>query len=129
MPLILFDLLSNFFFECQIIVHFQNFEFDPYFQQIPRRRPLVHLHSQTLVQKILEGGRQLLLVLDVGLSVGGDQVQRPQRIFVQVRWFAFDHLDGHDAQRPDVDLRTPPPLKPPTFRGHRFLLWGRIAFE
>lgn len=28
----------------------------------------------------------------------------PQRIFIKVRWFPLNHLNGHDAQTPDVDL-------------------------
>lgn len=28
----------------------------------------------------------------------------PQWILIEVRWFSFHHLDGHDAQRPDVDF-------------------------
>lgn len=50
--------------------------------------------------------RERLRVLDLGRPVRGDKVERLERILVQVRWFAFDHFDGHDTQRPDVYLGT-----------------------
>lgn len=33
-----------------------------------------------------------------------NQIERPQRVLVQVGRLTLDHLDRHDAERPDVDL-------------------------
>jgi len=69
-----------------------------------RARPLLRVHLEGKVQEIPKHGRQLLLVLDLRRAVGGDQPQGAQRRLGQVRRLALDHLDGHDAQRPNVHL-------------------------
>jgi hypothetical protein len=43
-------------------------------------------------------------LLQTWCTVGGDQVQSLQRLLVKVWRLGLDHLDGHDTQRPDVDL-------------------------
>ena len=62
----------------------------------------------------------------------------PQWILIQVRWFSLNHLDGHDPQGPDVDLRTVL-LSGDHFGGHPVrgthhcgplgLLWGNLGTE
>ena len=66
--------------------------------------PLLHVHLEAFVEEVLEDGGQLVPLLDLRLPVGGDQVERPQGVLVQIRRFPLDHLDGHDAERPDVNL-------------------------
>ena len=79
--------------------------------------PLVHIHLQALVQEVLEDDRQLVPVLDDRLAVGRDQVERPQWVLVQVGRLPFNHLYGHDAERPHVDLG-PVVLPRDDLRGH-----------
>jgi hypothetical protein len=45
-----------------------------------------------------------VLLLDSRRTISRDQIERAQRRFGQVWWLALNHLDGHDAQTPDVDL-------------------------
>jgi len=61
--------------------------------------------AETDTQESLEFLRQLLRFLESRGTIGGDQVERLQRLFVQVRRFTFDHFDCHDAEGPDVDFR------------------------
>lgn len=58
------------------------------------------------MEEVTKGVRQVLFILDGRGAVGGDQVKCSQRRFGQVWRFAFDHLDGHDTQTPDIDLAT-----------------------
>ncbi len=64
--------------------------------------PLLHIHLQAFVQKILENRRQLISILDLRLPVCRDQIEGAQRILVEIGRLALDHLDGHDAQGPDI---------------------------
>lgn len=43
-------------------------------KELGRRRPIVHLHLETLVEEVLEEHRQLLPLLDLRLAIGRDQV-------------------------------------------------------
>lgn len=43
-----------------------------------------------------------MFVLNRGRPIGSDQVERAEGRFSQVGRLAFDHLNGHDAERPDV---------------------------
>eukprot|EP00047_Mylnosiga_fluctuans_P001701 m.221524 g.221524 ORF g.221524 m.221524 type:complete len:498 (+) comp10604_c0_seq1:1523-3016(+) len=74
-------------------------------QELGCARAAVDVHLQALVQEILEDVGKILRVLQLGRAVGGNQIQRAEGILVEVRRLALDHLDRHDAQRPDVDLR------------------------
>ena len=65
-------------------------------------RPLLHVHFEAFVEEVLEDGGQLVPLLDLRLPVGGDQVERPQGVLVEIRRLSLDHLDGHDPERPDV---------------------------
>ena len=67
---------------------------------------LLHVHLEAFVEEVLEDGGQLVPLLDLRLPIGGDQVERPQGVLVQVGRLPLDHLDGHDAERPDVNLGT-----------------------
>lgn len=73
--------------------------------ELVRRGSALHIHAQTNTQESLELLRQLLRLLQSWRAMRGDEVQRLERLFVEVRRLALDHLDGHDAQRPYVDLR------------------------
>ena len=44
-------------------------------EQLGGSEPLVNVNLQALVQKVQEYGRQFILVLNIGFSVGGNQVQ------------------------------------------------------
>ena len=73
-------------------------------QQLGRARPALDIHTQTDAQKRLELLAQLLRLLEPRRSVRRNQPQRLERLFVQIRRLGFDHLNGHDAEGPDVDL-------------------------
>src|SRR5690348_2972870 len=73
-----------------------------YPQKIMSARPLLRVDLERKVQKVAEDGRHLLLVLDLWRAVRSDQPQGAQRRLGQVGWLALNHLDGHDAQRPNV---------------------------
>jgi hypothetical protein len=75
-------------------------------QQIMRTGTLLGVNLESEVEEVLEGGRQVVLLLDRRCAVGRDQIERAQRRLGQVRRLAFNHLDSHDAQTPDVDLAT-----------------------
>ena len=75
-----------------------------YLEQIMRTRPLIRLDLQRQPQEIAKRRTLLLLALEMRRPVRGDQVQRAQRALRQIRRLTFHHLDGHDAQRPDVDF-------------------------
>lgn len=45
-----------------------------------------------------------MLFFDSGRAVRCDQIKRAQWRLGQVWWLALDHLNGHDAQTPDVDF-------------------------
>lgn len=77
-----------------------------YPQQIMSRRPLLRINLERKVQEIPKHSRQRRLILDRRRSVGGDEPQGAQRRLGEVRRLAFDHLDGHDAEGPDVDFAT-----------------------
>ena len=69
-----------------------------------RRRPLLRIDLEGKVQEIPKHRRQRRLILDRGGPIRRDEPERAQRGLGQVRGLAFDHLDGHDAERPDVDF-------------------------
>ena len=73
-------------------------------QQIPRRAPALDFHAQTRAEKLLQRQGQLLRVLELRRAVGRDQEERFEGFFVEVGRFRLDQLDGHDAERPDVDF-------------------------
>lgn len=102
-----------------------------YLEEERRRGSGFHLHLEARVEEILEERRQLLSLLDLRFSVRGDEVERSQRVLVEVGRLAckgaksvapkanarpslphpdainkqtFDHFDGHDSQGPDVHL-------------------------
>lgn len=64
------------------------------------------IDTETDTEESLELLAQLLRLLQARCTIGGDKVESLQRLFVEVRWLALDHLDGHDTQRPNIDLGT-----------------------
>uniref|UniRef100_A0A182QWS2 Uncharacterized protein n=1 Tax=Anopheles farauti TaxID=69004 RepID=A0A182QWS2_9DIPT len=49
------------------------------------RSTLLDIHREALVKEVLKDGAQFLLLLDLRLAVGSDQVERSERILVQPR--------------------------------------------
>ena len=47
---------------------------------------------------------ELIGLLQTRGTVGGDEIEGLQRLLIQIWWLGLDHLDGHDTQRPDIDL-------------------------
>lgn len=72
--------------------------------QLLRRRAALDVHAKTHAEESLQLLRQLLRLLQPGRAVRGDQVEGLQGLFVEVGGLGLDHLDGHDAEGPDVDL-------------------------
>lgn len=77
-----------------------------YLQQIVSRSTLLRVDLQGQMEEVTENVGQLMLVLDLGGSICGDQVEGAKWRFGQIRWFTLDHFNGHDTQTPDVDLAT-----------------------
>ena len=65
---------------------------------------ILDVDSQALAQKDLELAAEFVGVLESRRAVGGDEEEGFERLFVEVRGFGFDHLDGHDAEGPHVDF-------------------------
>jgi len=63
------------------------------------------IDAETDRQECLQLLAQFLGLLQAWRTVGGDQVQGLQGLLVEVRWFGLDHLNSHDTQGPDVNLR------------------------
>lgn len=74
----------------------------PHLQQLSRTRPLIRIHLQTLGQIIRKHIGQILGVGNLGSAIGRNQIQRLERILVQIRRFTFNHLNSHNAQTPNV---------------------------
>ena len=54
------------------------------------------------LEEIPEGGRELFGIVDLGCAIGRDEIQRAQRILVEIRWLALDHFyptKPHTSQR------------------------------
>lgn len=68
------------------------------------RSAALNIDAQTHAQESFELLAQFLGFLEAGRAMRGDKVERLERLFVEVWWFGFDHFDGHDAERPDVDF-------------------------
>ena len=75
-------------------------------QQLISSRPTCDSHTQTICQKCLQLPSQTLRPLQRRRPVGRNQIQRLQRLLVQIRRLALNHLYRHNPQRPNVDLRT-----------------------
>lgn len=60
--------------------------------------------AQADAQESLQLLGQLLGLLQSGGTVGRDEVESLEGLFVQVWWLGLDHLNRHDAEGPDVDL-------------------------
>lgn len=65
----------------------------------------VNIDTEADAQESLELLAQLLGLLETGGSVGRNKVEGLERLFIQVGGLRLDHFDGHDAQRPAVNLR------------------------
>ena len=68
------------------------------------RRPTLNIHAKTHAQERLELLGQLLWLLEARGAVGSDEVQGLKGLLVEVGRLRLDHLDGHDAEGPDVDF-------------------------
>lgn len=75
-----------------------------YHQKIVSTSPLVGVDLEREAQEVTEHWRQGMFLLDRRCAVGRDEPQCTEWTFIQVRRLALDHLDGHDTQRPDVNL-------------------------
>lgn len=60
--------------------------------------------AQADAEESLELLGELLGLLEARGAVGGDEVEGLEGLLVEVGRLGLDHLDGHDAQRPDVDF-------------------------
>lgn len=73
-------------------------------QNLVRRGPVLHRDRQALAQENLQFPTQSIRMFQRGRAIRRDQEERLQRLFVEVRGFRFDHFNGHDPERPHVDL-------------------------
>jgi hypothetical protein len=75
-----------------------------YHQKIMSASPLVRIYLEREAQEVAEHCGQGMLFLDCWCSVRCNEPESAKRAFVQVRRLSFNHLNGHNAERPDVDL-------------------------
>lgn len=73
-------------------------------QQLGGCGSLRWIANQHPIEESLQAGRHFVHVLQIGRFRVTNASHRLQRRLVKERRFAVDHLDYHDAQRPDVDL-------------------------
>ncbi len=73
-------------------------------QQLAGAGAALDVDAQAHGQKRLEVLGDLVGLLEARRAVGGDEVERLERLLVQVRWLRLNHFNGHDAERPNVDL-------------------------
>lgn len=62
------------------------------------------IHTKTHTQESLQLLAQLLRLLQSRRAVRRNQVQRLERLLIQIRRLGLDHFDCHNAERPDVDF-------------------------
>jgi hypothetical protein len=62
------------------------------------------VHAQADAKECLEFLGQLLWLLETWGTMSGDQVESLEWLLIEVRWLRFNHFNGHDTERPDVDL-------------------------
>lgn len=74
-------------------------------QQLARASPALDINTETDAEEVLERHPKLLGVAEARSTIRGDQVQRLERLLVEVWWLGLDHFNSHDAERPDVDFR------------------------
>jgi hypothetical protein len=65
---------------------------------------LVWVNLERKSEEVSEYRRQCVLLLDCWCSVCRNEPQRAERALVEVRGLSFNHFNGHDTKRPDVDL-------------------------
>ena len=75
-------------------------------QQLARAGPALDINTETNAEEVLKRHPKLFGVAEARSTIRGDQVQRLQRLLVEVWRLRLDHFDSHDAKRPDVDFRT-----------------------
>jgi len=74
-------------------------------QQFSRARATLDVDAEADAQERFELAAEFLGRFEARRAVCGDEVEGFKRFFVQVGGFGLDHLNGHDAERPDVDFR------------------------
>ena len=73
-------------------------------QEFRRAGTALDVDAETNAEEGFEFTAEFLRCLEAGRAVSRDEVESLERFFVQVRGFGLDHLNGHDAERPDVDF-------------------------
>ena len=63
-----------------------------YLQRLRRIRPLLRVHLKRLLQIVREHRREVFRVRNLRRAICGDEVERLQRVLVQVRRLALNHL-------------------------------------
>jgi len=74
-------------------------------QEFSSRGSASDVDTETNRQESLEFLAEFLRVLEAWSTVRSDQVECLEGFLIQIRWLGFDHLNRHNTQRPDVDLR------------------------
>lgn len=73
-------------------------------EEFSRSGSALHIHAEANGQKGLEVLAQFIGFLQSRSTVGCDEIESFEWFFIQIWRFGLDHFDGHDAQRPDVNL-------------------------
>jgi len=72
--------------------------------ELRRAGSRLNIYAETDGKESLQLLGQLVGLLQAWRAVGGNEIQSLQGLLVQVWRLGFDHLNSHDAQRPDVNL-------------------------
>ena len=66
--------------------------------------PILDVDSQALAQENLELTAELVGIFESRCTIGGDQEEGFERLFIEVRGLGLDHLDRHDAEGPHINF-------------------------
>ena len=73
-------------------------------EDLIRAGSLADIDSQAEAEEDLDVHADFVRLLQSWSAVCRDQEERFEGFFVQVGGFSFDHFDGHDTERPNIDF-------------------------
>jgi hypothetical protein len=88
-----------------VIKYSDSMEANTHRQQLRCIGPFFGVDLQRLRKVVPERRAKRLRICDLRCAIGRNEVKRLERVLVKVWRLALDHLDRHNTQAPDVDLR------------------------
>lgn len=74
------------------------------FKQLIRTCSASDVNTEADGEESLQLFAEFFGLLQSGRAVRRDEIQGLEWFFIQVGGFRFDHLNGHDSKRPDINL-------------------------